>query len=83
MLFHKLLKEKGLKPGRTTEADIDVPLEVVAPQALEFDEDGKLEVLLLQSHMDRLLLQKDLAKNFVFLKIYGRAIHVALSYEMM
>ena len=31
MLFHKLLSEKGLKPGRTVEKNIDVPLEVVAP----------------------------------------------------
>ncbi len=45
MLFHKLLSEKGLKPGRATEKGIDVTLEVVAPfqmpEALEYDEDVK------------------------------------------
>ena len=46
MLFHKLLSEKGLKPGRATEKGIDVTLEVVAPfqmpEALEYDEDGEI-----------------------------------------
>lgn len=46
MLFHKLLSEKGLKPGRSTEKGIDVTLEVVAPfqmpEALEYDEAGEI-----------------------------------------
>jgi len=46
MLFHKLLSEKGLKPGRATEKGIDVTLEVVAPfqmpEALEYDEGGEI-----------------------------------------
>jgi NitT/TauT family transport system substrate-binding protein len=46
MLFHKLLSEKGLKPGRATEKGIDVTLEVVAPfqmpEALEYDEEGEI-----------------------------------------
>ncbi len=46
MLFHKLLSEKGLKPGRATEKGVDVILEVVAPfqmpEALEYDEEGEI-----------------------------------------
>jgi len=46
MLFHKLLAEKGLKPGRSTEKGIDVTLEVVAPfqmpEAIEYDEEGEI-----------------------------------------
>ncbi len=46
MLFHKLLSEKGLKPGRATEKNIDVTLEVVAPfqmpEAVEYDEEGEI-----------------------------------------
>jgi NitT/TauT family transport system substrate-binding protein len=46
MLFHKLLSEKGLKPGRSNEKGVDVILEVVAPfqmpEALEYDEDGEI-----------------------------------------
>ncbi|WDP88341.1 MAG: ABC transporter substrate-binding protein [Desulfobacter sp.] len=46
MLFHKLLSEKGLRPGRATEKGVDVILEVVAPfqmpEALEYDEEGEI-----------------------------------------
>ncbi len=46
MLFHKLLSEKGLKPGRSTEQGIDVTLEVVAPfqmpEAIEYDDEGEI-----------------------------------------
>ena len=46
MLFHKLLSEKGLKPGRATEKGVDVVLEVVAPfqmpEAIEYDDEGEI-----------------------------------------
>ncbi len=46
MLFHKLLSEKGLRPGRATEKGVDVVLEVVAPfqmpEAIEYDDDGEI-----------------------------------------
>jgi NitT/TauT family transport system substrate-binding protein len=46
MLFHRLLADKGLKPGTGSDKDADVLLEVMAPammnQALEFDEDGEI-----------------------------------------
>ncbi|MBE9580409.1 MAG: ABC transporter substrate-binding protein [Proteobacteria bacterium] len=46
MLFHKLLTEKGLKPGRSGEPGVDVFLEVMAPMmmpdALKDDEDGEI-----------------------------------------
>ncbi len=46
MLFHKLLTEKGLKPGRSGEKDVDVFLEVMAPtmmpDVLKDDEDGEI-----------------------------------------
>ncbi|MEA2060212.1 MAG: ABC transporter substrate-binding protein [Thermodesulfobacteriota bacterium] len=46
MLFHKLLAEKGLKPGRAVDPGVDVTLEVVAPfqmpEALQYDEEGEI-----------------------------------------
>jgi NitT/TauT family transport system substrate-binding protein len=45
MLFHKLLTEKGLKPGRSGEEGVDVFLEVMAPtmmpDVLKDDPDGE------------------------------------------
>jgi NitT/TauT family transport system substrate-binding protein len=72
MLFHKLLKEKGLKPGRTTEADIDVPLEVVAPfqnpRALEFDEDGETGGFIVAEPYGSLVIAKGLGEEFCLSK---------------
>jgi NitT/TauT family transport system substrate-binding protein len=46
MLFHKLLTEKGLKPGRSGEPGVDVFLEVMAPMmmpdVLKDDKDGEI-----------------------------------------
>ncbi|PIE71566.1 MAG: twin-arginine translocation pathway signal protein [Deltaproteobacteria bacterium] len=46
MLFHKLLAEKGMKPGTSNMPGIDVTLEVVAPmmmnEALKYDEAGEI-----------------------------------------
>lgn len=74
MLFHKLLSEKGLKPGRSTEKGIDVTLEVVAPfqmpEALEYDDEGEIggfivaepfgSQVIAQGHGEEFLLSKDL-----------------------
>ncbi|MCK5310897.1 MAG: ABC transporter substrate-binding protein [Desulfobacteraceae bacterium] len=72
MLFHKLLSEKGLKPGRTTEANIDVPLEVVAPfqmpQALEFDEDGEIGGFIVAEPIGSQVIAKGLGEEFCLSK---------------
>ncbi len=74
MLFHKLLSEKGLKPGRSTEKGIDVTLEVVAPfqmpEAIEYDEEGEIggfivaepfgSQVIAQGHGEEFSLSKDL-----------------------
>lgn len=74
MLFHKLLSEKGLKPGRATEKGIDVTLEVVAPfqmpEALEYDEEGEIggfivaepfgSMVIAKGHGEEFYLSKDL-----------------------
>ncbi len=77
MLFHKLLSEKGLKPGRATEEGIDVTLEVVAPfqmpEAIEYDEDGEIggfivaepfgSQVIAKGHGEEFYLSKDLWPN--------------------
>ncbi len=72
MLFHKLLSEKGLKPGRTTEPDIDVPLEVVAPfqmlQALEFDEDGEIGGFIVAEPIGSQVIAKGIGEEFCLSK---------------
>ncbi len=46
MLFHKLLAEKGLKPGTGKEEGVDVLLEVMAPmmmpEVIQYDEEGEI-----------------------------------------
>ncbi len=46
MLFHRLLTEKGLKPGRSGEPNVDVFLEVMAPSMMpdvvKDDQDGEI-----------------------------------------
>ena len=50
MLFHKLLTEKGLKPGRSGEEGVDVFLEVMAPtmmpDVMKDDQDGEIAGLI-------------------------------------
>lgn len=74
MLFHKLLSEKGLTPGRATEPGVDVTLEVVAPfqmpEAIEYDEEGEIggfivaepfgSQVIAQGHGEEFYLSKDL-----------------------
>jgi NitT/TauT family transport system substrate-binding protein len=46
MLFHKILAEKGLKPGTGKDPGVDVLLEVIAPammpEAIQYDEEGEI-----------------------------------------
>jgi NitT/TauT family transport system substrate-binding protein len=77
MLFHRLLSEKGLKPGRATEDGVDVTLEVVAPfqmpEAIEYDEDGEIggfivaepygSQVIANGHGEEFYLSKDLWPN--------------------
>lgn len=77
MLFHRLLSQKGLKPGRSNEAGVDVTLEVVAPfqmpEALEYDEEGEIggfivaepigSQVIANGHGEEFYLSKDLWPN--------------------
>jgi len=77
MLFHRLLSEKGLTPGRSNESGVDVTLEVVAPfqmpEALEYDEDGEIggfivaepfgSQVIAKGHGEEFYLSKDLWPN--------------------
>jgi len=74
MLFHKLLSEKGLTPGRANEPNVDVILEVVAPfqmpEAIQLDEEGEIggfivaepfgSQVIAQGHGEEFYLSKDL-----------------------
>ncbi len=72
MLFHKLLSEKGLKPGRTTDADIDVPLEVVAPfqmpEALQYDDDGEIGGFIVAEPIGSQVIASGLGEEFYLSK---------------
>ena len=72
MLFHKLLSEKGLKPGRTVEKNIDVPLEVVAPfqmpEALELDEDGEIGGFIVAEPIGSQVIASGLGEEFYLSK---------------
>ncbi|MBF0211559.1 MAG: ABC transporter substrate-binding protein [Desulfamplus sp.] len=72
MLFHKLLSEKGLKPGRTVEKNIDVPLEVVAPfqmpEALQFDEDGEIGGFIVAEPIGSQVIASGLGEEFCLSK---------------
>ncbi len=72
MLFHRLLSEKGLKPGRTVEKNIDVPLEVVAPfqmpEALEYDEDGEIGGFIVAEPIGSQVIASGLGEEFYLSK---------------
>lgn len=77
MLFHKLLAEKGLKPGTGKDKDVDVLLEVMAPawmpEALQYDEDAEIagfivaepigSQVIAAGHGEEFFLSKDLWPN--------------------
>ena len=72
MLFHKLLTEKGLKPGRTVDPDIDVALEVVAPfqmpEAVEYDEDGEIGGFIVAEPIGSQVIDSGLGEEFYLSK---------------
>ncbi|MCK5162619.1 MAG: ABC transporter substrate-binding protein [Desulfobacula sp.] len=72
MLFHKLLSEKGLKPGRATEKGIDVTLEVVAPfqmpEALEYDEEGEIGGFIVAEPIGSQVIAKGYGEEFYLSK---------------
>ncbi len=72
MLFHKLLSEKGLKPGRSTEKGIDVILEVVAPfqmpEALEYDEEGEIGGFIVAEPIGSQVIAKGFGEEFYLSK---------------
>lgn len=72
MLFHKLLSEKGLKPGRTVDPDVDVPLEVVAPfqmpEALQYDEEGEIGGFIVAEPIGSQVIASGLGEEFYLSK---------------
>ncbi len=72
MLFHRLLTEKGLKPGRTVDPDIDVALEVVAPfqmpEAIKYDEDGEIGGFIVAEPIGSQVIDSGLGEEFYLSK---------------
>lgn len=72
MLFHKLLSEKGLKPGRSGEKGVDVILEVVAPfqmpEALELDEEGEIGGFIVAEPIGSQVIASGLGEEFFLSK---------------
>lgn len=72
MLFHKLLTEKGLKPGRAVEPGIDVTLEVVAPfqmpEALQYDEEGEIGGFIVAEPIGSQVIASGLGEEFYLSK---------------
>ncbi len=72
MLFHKLLSEKGLKPGRTVDPGVDVPLEVVAPfqmlEALQYDEEGEIGGFIVAEPIGSQVIASGLGEEFYLSK---------------
>ncbi|SLM32837.1 ABC-type nitrate/sulfonate/bicarbonate transport systems, periplasmic binding component [Desulfamplus magnetovallimortis] len=72
MLFHRLLSEKGLKPGRSVEPDVDVTLEVVAPfqmpEALQYDEEGEIGGFIVAEPFGSQVITSGLGEEFYLSK---------------
>ncbi|MCP4113961.1 MAG: ABC transporter substrate-binding protein [Desulfobacteraceae bacterium] len=72
MLFHRLLSEKGLKPGRAVEKDVDVTLEVVAPfqmpEALQYDDDGEIGGFIVAEPIGSQVIASGLGEEFYLSK---------------
>jgi len=72
MLFHKLLSEKGLKPGRSGEKGVDVILEVVAPfqmpEALQYDDDGDIGGFIVAEPIGSQVIASGLGEEFYLSK---------------
>ena len=72
MLFHKLLSEKGLKPGRANEKGVDVTLEVVAPfqmpEAVEYDDEGEIGGFIVAEPFGSQVIARGLGEEFCLSK---------------
>jgi NitT/TauT family transport system substrate-binding protein len=72
MLFHKLLAEKGLKPGRSGEEGVDVFLEVMAPSmmpdVITDDEDGEIAGFIVAEPIGSQAVAAGIAEEFYLSK---------------
>ena len=72
MLFHKLLTEKGLKPGTGKEKNVDVLLEVMAPtmmpEVVQFDEDGEIAGFIVAEPIGSKAISDGLGEEFFLSK---------------
>ncbi|MCP4672493.1 MAG: ABC transporter substrate-binding protein [Desulfobacula sp.] len=72
MLFHRLLTEKGLKPGTSNEPGVDVTLEVMAPMmmndAIKYDEEGEIAGLIVAEPIGSQAISSGLCEEFYLSK---------------
>lgn len=72
MLFHKLLAEKGLKPGTSNEPGVDVTLEVMAPMmmndAIKYDEEGEIGGFIVAEPIGSQAISSGLCEEFYLSK---------------
>lgn len=68
MLFHRLLSEKGLNPGISSDPKADVILEVVAPfqmpEAIEYDEEGEIAGFIVAEPIGSQVIAKGFGEQF-------------------
>ena len=68
MLFHKLLSERGMNPGITSDPKADVFLEVVAPfqmpDAIRFDEEGEIAGFIVAEPFGSLVISSGFGEPF-------------------
>jgi len=83
MLFHKMLKEKGLDvgPGKDVMFDVVAPAQI--PEVMSWDENGDIGGLLLQNLTVLKLLQTDTEMNLNCQKISGRIIRAVFLLSRM
>ncbi|MFZ5573257.1 MAG: ABC transporter substrate-binding protein [Thermodesulfobacteriota bacterium] len=72
MLFHKLLAEKGLKPGSSSEEGVDVILEVMAPMmmndAIQYDDEGEIAGFIVAEPIGSQAIASGLCEEFYLSK---------------
>ncbi len=72
MLFHKLLAEKGLRPGTSNEQGIDVTLEVMAPMmmndAIQYDDEGEIAGFIVAEPIGSQAIASGLCEEFYLSK---------------
>lgn len=72
MLFHKLLAEKGLKPGTSNDPNVDVFLEVMAPMmmndAIQYDDEGEIAGFIVAEPIGSQAVASGLCEEFALSK---------------